>query len=202
MNLQININWDKVPTKQKDLQGWNSESVVFEELIKKTQPKTIIEVGTWKGASAIHMAEICKREKIDAKIICVDSFWGGEEIYRLGFSKNNTSEKGTLSVLDTFLSNVKLTENTQIIYPFPQTTKIASRMLQQRGVGAELIYVDASHDEEDVVEDIKYFLPLLRKGGILFGDDYSNSWPSVVSAVNKTLTGFTVKDRKWIYVNE
>jgi len=39
-----------------DLQGWGSEHPWFERFIRRIAPAEIIEVGTWKGASAVTMA--------------------------------------------------------------------------------------------------------------------------------------------------
>ena len=37
-----------------DLRGWGSEDQNFSSMIDKFRPSLIIEVGTWKGASAVH----------------------------------------------------------------------------------------------------------------------------------------------------
>ncbi|MDD0148520.1 hypothetical protein PSY31_22805, partial [Shigella flexneri] len=41
--------------------GWGSNAAVFEHLINQVQPKTIIEVGTFLGASAVHMASLTRK---------------------------------------------------------------------------------------------------------------------------------------------
>ena len=41
----------------EDIRGWNGNEPIFERLIRKTMPSVIIEVGTWKGQSAINMAK-------------------------------------------------------------------------------------------------------------------------------------------------
>ena len=38
-----------------DLQGWNSADPLFDEVIKKLSPRIIVEAGSWKGTSAIHV---------------------------------------------------------------------------------------------------------------------------------------------------
>ena len=48
-------------------------------------------------------------------------------------------------------------------------TQEASRALN---VMANLIYVDASHEEEDVYNDITQWYPHLAVGGIMCGDDW------------------------------
>lgn len=46
------------------------------------------------------------------------------------------------------------------------------------------IYIDASHDYEQVLKDLENSKKLLGEGGIIWGDDYSNK-PGVKAAVNE-----------------
>ena len=48
---------------------------------------------------------------------------------------------------------------------------------------ADFIYIDASHEYEDVKRDIKLYENLLSPGGYLFGHDFLPRWPGVVKAV-------------------
>lgn len=64
----------------------------------------------------------------------------------------------------------------------------------------DFIYIDANHDYEYVLEDIKTSTPLLKKGGIIAGHDYNNSTPGVVKAVNE-IFGTNIKiyaDSSWL----
>jgi predicted O-methyltransferase YrrM len=58
-----------------------------------------------------------------------------------------------------------------MIGPVPCTSGIAARVLKAQGVTADLIYIDGSHHHDDVVCDLRDYRPLLRRGGVLFGDD-------------------------------
>jgi hypothetical protein len=50
------------------------------------------------------------------------------------------------------------------------------------------VHLDARHDYESVKADIKAWLPKVKSGGWLTGDDYDNDkWPGVVSAVKEML---------------
>ena len=48
-----------------------------------------------------------------------------------------------------------------------------------------MIYVDAHHDEEEVLGDLRRAWELLRPGGMIFGDDYTGEEPGVLKAVNR-----------------
>jgi hypothetical protein len=47
----------------------------------------------------------------------------------------------------------------------------------------DLIFIDAAHDYESVLEDIALWRPKVRNGGILSGHDFQHSFPSVMRAV-------------------
>ena len=52
-----------------------------------------------------------------------------------------------------------------------------------KGVLADAIYIDASHEYLDCKTDMEAYWELLRDGGIMFGDDYD--WPGVKRAVDE-----------------
>lgn len=172
-----------------DCQGWHGNHPIFEELINKAKPKLIIEVGTWKGQSAINMAKIIKKIKLDCKIYCVDTWLGALEFwgaYKHTPERNLNLKNGYPQIYYQFLSNV-VHENLQdLIIPFPNTSSIAYSHFKNNNIKADLIYIDGSHEEEDVYIDLKNYTKLLNKDGIIFGDD----WPGgaangVKAAVNK-----------------
>jgi len=158
-----------------DVRGWGSDAPIFAELIGRIAPRLIIEVGTWKGASAIHMADTCKRIGMPATIVCIDTWLGAVEFW----DDQQDDERyqslrlrhGYPRVYYTFLANVVRAGHQDTIIPFPTTSLIGARWLAKRQVQADLIYLDASHDEDDVLADMRAYWPLLRPGGVLFGDD-------------------------------
>jgi SAM-dependent methyltransferase len=48
---------------------------------------------------------------------------------------------------------------------------------------ADIIFIDAAHDYENVKLDIARWWPLVRPGGMLVGHDYNHKWPGVERAV-------------------
>jgi hypothetical protein len=190
-----------------DLQGWGSEHPIFRKVLEEIKPQLIIEVGSWKGASAIHMARCLKDLGLQAKILCIDTwlgaieFWGDKqdpERY-LSLSLKN----GYPTIFYQFLANVVKSGFQDVIVPFPQTSVTAARWLRQHGVQADAIYVDGSHEEEDVFLDLCSYWQVVAPGGVMFGDDYDQYWPSVRSAVRRFAQVFAIEyesdDRKWLF---
>lgn len=171
-----------------DLTGWNGDKEIFNDLIKRVSPKTIIEVGSWKGLSAINMANSVKSNELNAKIYCVDTWLGAIEFWSTLASteeRNLLQKNGYPQIYYQFLSNVVHTKNQDIILPFPNTSENGFRYFKHMKIKADLIYIDASHEEDDVYKDIKNYYELLNDGGIIFGDDYIPYWSGVINAVDK-----------------
>lgn len=186
-----------------DIQGWNGNHTIFHELIEKRDPKIIIEVGTWKGMSAINMGNYVKSTNRQAVIYCVDTWLGATEFWTYA---SNTPERdlklknGYPQIYYQFLSNVVHSNLQNVIIPVPNTSTNAARYFNHNNIKADLIYIDASHEYEDVLTDLNFYSRLLAPGGIIFGDDYDNYWPGVVRAVNEFFkNNKTVKDRYWIH---
>ena len=65
------------------------------------------------------------------------------------------------------------------------------------------VHLDARHDYDSVCADITAWLPKVRPGGWLSGDDYDEwQWPGVVQAVADTLDGTTGWSKgQWRWLN-
>jgi hypothetical protein len=168
-----------------DLQGWGHESAAFRELVQAVRPKLIVEVGTWKGASAIRMAEEVATAGLDAQILCVDTWLGALEFWTAQEDPERYEslklKHGWPQVYYQFLANVCHKRHQQRVIPFPQTSATSALWLRYFGFHAELIYLDASHEEDDVYGDLLAYWEVLAPGGVLFGDDWS--WDGVRLAV-------------------
>jgi len=170
------------------LTGWNGNKPIFRELIEKIKPTTIIEVGTWKGQSAITMGNAVREFGLNTTIHCVDTWLGAIEFWTTG---KNTSERnlstinGYPQVYYQFLSNVVHNNLQDIILPFPNTSENGYRYFKYNNITAQMIYIDASHEEDDVYKDLNNYYELLDNNGILFGDDYQKNLFGVINSVDK-----------------
>ena len=62
----------------------------------------------------------------------------------------------------------------------------------------DFCYIDASHEYKDVKADIQAWLPKMKPGGLLAGDDL-NYYPGVLKAVEELLPDFVRDDNVWRY---
>ena len=194
------FDWQSWPD---DRSGWGSDSAAFGELVAEIRPSRIIEVGTWKGGSALTLAEHAESCGLDAEIICVDTWLGALEMWT---DPDDPGRHGALGLKHgyptlyyQFLANVCRAGRQGRITPFPVPSVTAAQWFSLRGVQADLIYIDGSHEEEDVYQDLVSYWDLVRPGGVLFGDDWA--WDGVRLAVQRFAAegGLTIAHRhdKW-----
>jgi predicted O-methyltransferase YrrM len=175
-----------------DTQGWMDESLssIFKQFLRH-DTKLIIEVGTWKGLSTVTMADCIKQtSNCSAKIVAVDTWLGAPEFWTWGLTDPTRGvslrcENGYPQVFYTFTKNVKYLKHDDIIAPFPISSAQGADVLKFYNAQADIIYVDAAHEYEPVKVDIKNYWALLKPGGYMFGDDYSEDWRGVVAAVDE-----------------
>lgn len=164
------------------------------DLVKTLYPKLILEVGSWKGASAIHMADQLRDHAIPGHVVCIDTWLGAEEMW----TKPMRDEAGRYPALKLvngypsfyydFLKNVVHAGHQHRITPFPTTSVIGARVLAKLGVKADFIYIDGSHTYDDVMADLRGCWPLIGEGGVLAGDDFVPWWD-----VQKAVGDFSVE---------
>lgn len=155
--------------KNVDLQGWNADNKVFDDLVERTKPKVILEVGSWKGASTAHLAKVS--EKFGSHIYCVDPWlWLRQEDDENGSGRDLL---GTPLIYNQFIRNFVGTGAASRIHPLRNTSMAMANIFNARDVRAELIYIDGPHEYDEAYMDVKHYSRLLAPGGIIFGDD----WP-------------------------
>lgn len=190
-----------------DLQGWSPGKSVYDDITMKLAPQFIVEVGCWKGLSASYLASYLKDSKA-GMLVCVDTWLGAVEFWTkhiLGPDDTTRDLKlvnGYPSVYYDFLSNMVHLGLQEYVVPFPVTSPIAADFFKRRNQTVDLVHIDASHEYEDCLADIKMWWPRLRPGGVLLGDDFSPGWPGVIQAVEEfagqTGVPYTVTSEKWM----
>ena len=73
-----------------------------------------------------------------------------------------------------------------------RTTSLEAAALFAGGV-FDLVFIDAHHAYEHVLEDIRAWWPLVADTGILAGHDYCKNWAEVMRAVDGSFVAHTVR---------
>ncbi|PKU74267.1 uncharacterized protein LOC110106096 [Dendrobium catenatum] len=153
--------------------GWGSTKPVFSDLISTIRPLTIIELGTFLGASALHMASLTRNLSLpNSLILCLDDFRGWPA-FRSRFGRHVPIPHHADSLLlHQFMLGVSAAGETHRILPVPFSTSSGLAALCEWGIYGDLIEVDAGHDFHSAWSDINMAYAVLRPGGVLFGHDY------------------------------
>ena len=128
----------------------------------------IIEIGSWEGKSTIALATAAAPDRVRA----VDTWLGspGEDSERLAASRD---------VYAQFCENTAHLDNIDVY-------RMGWRDFAKGYKGRiRLLFIDAEHTYEEVSDTIVAFLPYMREGGIICGDDVNQ--PPVRTAVLDTL---------------
>lgn len=178
------------PNSKVDFQGWNSEDPILTEVVDSYASPVIVEVGVWKGASVIAMAEQIRKSSKQGVVIAVDTFLGSSEHYISDqFSPSvGLDSNGKLKLFEIFRSNVYERNLQEYIIPILLDSQSANEFIRRRGVQVDLIHLDAGHHYTSVISDLLSWWKVLKVNGSFICDDYSKEiWPSVFSAVNDFL---------------
>lgn len=182
---------------KEDIGGWHGNHRIFLDLLDNIRPSMILEIGTWKGQSAINMAKIAKGLSLDTSIICVDTWIGSLEFIgansKSDSSRDSYTKFGYPQIYYQFLANVLYSKVEDSIIPFPQTASIACRWLEQQDIAFDLVYIDGSNEYRDIICDIESAWPLLKKGGVIFGDDYNHLF---FTDIKKAVDNFYYNNQK------
>jgi beta-1,4-mannosyl-glycoprotein beta-1,4-N-acetylglucosaminyltransferase len=140
----------------------------------------VIEVGSWKGRSTRSWGD-----NSCGKVYAIDH-WKGTEDERETFHIEVKEMNGD-KIYFTFLSNnYDLIENGKVL-PIRMDSINAAKFLTDKGIQADMIFIDGGHTYEEVKKDIDIWLPLVKETGFIAGHDYfhEHHWPGVKQAVTE-----------------
>jgi len=144
----------------------------------------VLEIGSWKGDSAIAMAKSNPR----VMVTCVDTWKGSASDKTGGLAQIH-------DVFSEFLNNVQNAgDDVAVRVKYHRMTSMEAAENVCKGLSFDVIFIDADHTYEATKEDIELWYPHVMPGGLLIGHDYGASiFPGVVKAVTEKF-GLQVSD--------
>lgn len=145
-----------------------------------------VEIGSWKGRSASHMAVMIANGQKKVQFDCVDT-WEGSDV--IGEKDDIDAVKNR--VYNVFLNNMRPVEG---YYTAKRMTSVeAAKTYSDRSL--DLVFIDAAHDYDNVRADIIAWKDKVKQGGILSGHDYQ--FADVDRAVRELIGPVEVIGRCW-----
>ncbi|CAM6102305.1 unnamed protein product [Calypogeia fissa] len=165
---------ETVPLLRKHrIKGWGANATVFGRLMREVRPTLIVELGSFLGASAMHMGQIARNLSLETVILCLDDFRGWPGFRETKF-KDIKIHNGENLLYHQFLKNIQFMNLTDLILPVPYSTAATLLAFCEWGIRPDLIEVDAAHDFHSTWIDLNLGYAILKPGGVMFGHDYFN----------------------------
>lgn len=165
----------------KRIDGWfgDLEARLYRHQVDRvTRPARFVEIGSWKGRSSVCMASAIEASGKPIEFWCVDTWRGSWEHQEMGVVRDG-------DLYRTFLANTRPVRDA--IRPLRMTSLEAADRFPDGSL--DFVFIDAAHDFDSVLADIRAWLPKVRPDGVLAGHDYGSRRRGVIRAVEAGLGG-------------
>lgn len=184
-----------------NIHGWFNFQPLYQETIDNaTHGQNFVEVGAWKGKSSAFMAvEIINSNK-NIEFDIIDTWEGSQD--ETGHMEDPDVVDNTL--FETFCSNLSPVQD--YINVIRSDSVEAANIYEDESV--DFVLLDGGHSYEQVKADITAWLPKVKKGGILAGDDYGHvdkrhlPKSGLAKAVDELLPDANTDNYWWTYKKE
>jgi hypothetical protein len=165
----------------------NGSTVGLEDLIRDLTGNNLImaEIGVYAGESTSIFAESGKFKTIHA----VDPWKNGYD------NSDPASEAFDMNLVEQEFDSI-----VQLYDPIIVKHNTSREALQLPN-NLDLVYIDASHQYDAIINDLKIYLPFIKKGGAISGHDYQDDRAETVCRAVNELFGHPDKiydDSSWI----
>ena len=168
-----------------DVEGWCDFRDLYTAIARKLKDgDTFVEVGSWKGQSIIHLAQRLQDQAKLANIHAVDTFEGDKDT-------------GLADVYAEFQANIKNARCCDINH-WQLPSAVASKAFADASLAG--VFIDAAHDYDSVLADLKAWRPKVKEGGIIAGHDIDAE--GVQRALAEMGWEYHVVGRCWVKVNQ
>jgi len=161
------------------------------ELIRnQDHPCRVTEVGVWKSTNV--------KRLLRGYGFHISEFWG-IDTFEAGIPSSSRRENRQNAEFweGRYLHACRLMRYFPQLHIVKTTSLKASQLFEEEYF--DLVFIDAGHQYQSVVEDINAWLPLVKKEGVLSGHDYgARHYPGVKEAVDEIFGDkVTVIDTVW-----
>lgn len=182
----------------QNIQGWFTFPNFYRSVVEHAQDgQKFVEVGCWKGKSIAFLGvEIINSGK-NIVMDAVDTWEGSVEHLDPSSPFYEPLLKHKDGLYNHFLQNIEPLK--QVVRPIRMNSFEASQTYKDSSV--DFVFIDASHDYENVVKDIQAWLPKIKRSGVLAGHDIIH--PPIKQAVADVLgeTFYVHRDEDvWVHI--
>lgn len=180
------MTWEEIP-------GWYDWPDLYTRAVANLPPGILVEVGCYLGRSLCHLGTLARASPRKFHVVGVDWCVGsGPENGRDNHAE--AVQEGLGSFAGTLHRNVMSCGLQDHVSLLVASSAAAASVFPDRSLS--MVFLDARHDYESVRDDIRAWLPKVRHGGWLCGDDVgvpgepAPVWPGVRQALDAHLPGW------------
>lgn len=154
-----------------DIQGWTTPDIlrIYDEQLTGfgRNKAVVVELGTWKGRSAIYMASEIKRRHKNVDFYTIDTWEGNADEPDMQELIKDANARGGL--YQEFIRNINRTGVADYIKPLRMTTVEGAKQFADHSVN--FCYIDAGHSYDCVLADLRAYYPKMVPGAAIAGHD-------------------------------
>tara|TARA_B110000467_G_C18288471_1_gene463215 strand:+ start:15 stop:668 length:654 start_codon:yes stop_codon:yes gene_type:complete len=180
--------WNVVKSHNRYFFGLIHQLQFIQYHFKEKGGLKMLEIGSYRGESTFMWAS----SGMFDEIICIDPYKGKTDNKNKYFDEDWGTVKRDFWTNTRYFNNIKLVQDFSynVIDSYPNNY-------------FDFIYIDASHEYDDVKKDIQISLPKVKENGLIGGHDYQSEWPGVIKAVNERFKepDLVFEDESWVKIN-
>lgn len=189
----------------EDIDGWFDFRTYYKSVVENYPGGVLVEVGCYLGRSLCCLGQLVRDSGKPFHVVGVDTCTGS------GVENNHdhhgpTVEAGGGTMAGQLHRNVLACGLGDVVTLIVADSRRASTLFTDKSL--TMVFLDAAHDYRSVERDILAWLPKVRSGGEIGGDDFGTPdqpdhervWPDVKRAVEMYCTGYEcVPHDAWKY---
>lgn len=155
--------------KWSDISGWCNSANLYEEIVNLAEDNSIfVEIGAWLGMSTALMATLIKKSNKKIVFYTIDTFEGSASYPpQIDYVKENGG-----NIFHLFYKNLQELDLLNYMNPIIQNSFDAIKFIPKE---IDFLFIDGDHKYEFIFNELNLYWPLIKKGGIISGDDINHN---------------------------
>lgn len=162
-------------------------SNIIEKNLNYKDNLNLVEIGVARGSTSKFTIE-----KLSDRILT----YTGIDPYESNYDRTDSFSQYNQDLMDNLYKFVVEKNNDPRFNLIRKKSNLAHLDFENNSIDA--IYIDGNHSYEAVMEDIKYWSPKVKQGGLIVGDDYL-TFEGVRKAVNDSFSNFNKSGNTWFF---
>ena len=161
--------------------GWCDFADLYAMWLRRfPETATIVEVGSYVGASALAFGELARRRGTRHRLICLDT-WAGVPRACFADPAHADQQDAWIRAHGSLLPLFRQNTADVAAWLEPRTGHSLEAVHTFADASVDAVFLDDDHDTAHVAQELRAWWPKVRPGGYLAGHD--GDWPSVQAAL-------------------